>query len=107
MARKKNEDPPIKTDGWMNTFSDLMNLLLCFFVMLFSMSTIDAEKFQEVIASFSSSYSVLDGGSTGIDDGMLIASGASQLTQLSSITAVWVPVTTTVINLKLTRHRIL
>ena len=61
MARKKNEDPPIKTDGWMNTFSDLMNLLLCFFVMLFSMSTIDAEKFQEVIASFSSSYSVLDG----------------------------------------------
>lgn len=52
MARKKNEDPPIKTDGWMNTFSDLMNLLLCFFVMLFSMSTIDAEKFQEVIASF-------------------------------------------------------
>ena len=27
MARKKNEDPPIKTDGWMNTFSDLMNLL--------------------------------------------------------------------------------
>ena len=53
MARKKNEDPPIKTDGWMNTFSDLMNLLLCFFVMLFSMSTIDAEKFQKVIASFS------------------------------------------------------
>lgn len=83
MARKKNEDPPIKTDGWMNTFSDLMNLLLCFFVMLFSMSTIDAEKFQKVIASFSSSYSVLNGGSTGIDDGMLIASGASQLTQLS------------------------
>ena len=60
MARKKNEDPPIKRDGWMNTFFDLMNLLVCFFVMLFSMSTIDAEKFQEVIASFSSSYSVLD-----------------------------------------------
>lgn len=83
MARNKKEDPPIKTDGWMSTFSDLMNLLLCFFVMLFSMSTIDAEKFQEVIASFSSSYNVLDGGSTGIDDGMLIASGASQLTELS------------------------
>ena len=51
MARKKNEDPPIKTDGWMNTFSDLMNLLLCFFVMLFSMSTIDAEKFLQVTVS--------------------------------------------------------
>lgn len=83
MARNKKEDPPIKTDAWMATFSDLMNLLLCFFVMLFSMSTIDAEKFQEVIASFSSSYNILDGGSTGIDDGMLIASGASQLTEIS------------------------
>ena len=82
MARQKKEDPPIKTDGWMSTFSDLMNLLLCFFVLLFSMSTVDAEKFQLVIASFSSSYNILDGGGSGIDDGMLIASGASQLREL-------------------------
>lgn len=83
MARNKQEEPPMRTDGWMSTFSDLMNLLLCFFVMLFSMSTIDAEKFQQVIASFSSSYSILSGGSTGIEDDMLIASGASQLTELA------------------------
>ncbi len=83
MARKKSEEAPVKTDGWMSTFSDLMNLLLCFFVLLFSMSTVDAEKFQEVIASFSSSYNVLSGGATGIGEGMLIASGASQLNQLS------------------------
>ena len=83
MARKKGEDTPVRTDAWMNTFSDLMNLLLCFFVLLFSMSTVDAEKWQEVVASFSSSYNVLDGGSSGIDDGMLIATGASQLTELS------------------------
>lgn len=31
----------------MNTFADLMNLLLCFFVLLFSMSTVDAEKFEK------------------------------------------------------------
>ena len=83
MAKKKKEETSVKTDAWMSTFSDLMNLLLCFFVLLFSMSTIDAEKWQQVIASFSQSYTVLDGGSTGIDDGMLIASGASQLTELS------------------------
>lgn len=82
LARNKKEDPPVKTDGWMSTFSDLMNLLLCFFVLLFAMSSIDTEKWQKVAASFSSSYSVLDGGSTGIDDGQLIATGASQLTQL-------------------------
>ena len=42
MSRKKQEDAPIKTDGWMNTFADLMNLLLCFFVMLFAMSDVKA-----------------------------------------------------------------
>lgn len=82
LAKKREEDPPVKTDAWMGTFSDLMNLLLCFFVLLFAMSSIDTEKWQQVAASFSSSYSVLDGGSTGIDDGQLIASGASQLTEL-------------------------
>ncbi|MFQ8778404.1 MAG: flagellar motor protein MotB [Roseburia sp.] len=29
-----------------------MNLLLCFFVMLFSMSSVNEEKFEKVIASF-------------------------------------------------------
>lgn len=81
MAKKAPEEK-VKTDGWMNTFSDLMNLLLCFFVLLFSMSTVDAQKFQEVVASFSSSYNVLKGGATGIGEGTLIASGASQLTEL-------------------------
>ena len=83
MSRKKQEDAPIKTDGWMNTFADLMNLLLCFFVMLFAMSDVNAEKFQQIVASFSSSFSILDGGSEGLEDGMLIASGASQLNELS------------------------
>lgn len=83
MAREKAPEEQIKTDGWMATFSDLMNLLLCFFVLLFSMSSVDAEKFQEVLASFATSFGVLSGGGTGIGDGALIASGASQLTQLS------------------------
>ena len=41
MARQKKEDPPKGSAPWMNTFADLMNLLLCFFVLLFSMSTVD------------------------------------------------------------------
>lgn len=83
MARNKQEDPPAKTDGWMATFSDLMNLLLCFFVLLFAMSSVDTDKWQQLVASFSSTYSILNGGGEGLDDGQLIASGASQLTQLS------------------------
>lgn len=54
MARQKKEDPPKGSAPWMNTFADLMNLLLCFFVLLFSMSTVDAEKFEMVIASLQS-----------------------------------------------------
>lgn len=84
MARNKQEDPPAKTDGWMSTFSDLMNLLLCFFVLLFAMSSVDANKWEQIVASFTGAeVSILDSGGDGLDDGMLIASGASQLTQLS------------------------
>ena len=59
MARKKQEEAPKGSPAWMATFSDLMNLLLCFFVLLFSMSTVDAEKFEMVVASLQSSFSVL------------------------------------------------
>ena len=54
-GEKETEDPPKGAPAWQSTFSDLMNLLLCFFVLLFSMSTVDAEKFQLVIASLTSS----------------------------------------------------
>ena len=84
MARKQK---PAEGGGgspaWMSTFSDLMNLLLCFFVLLFSMSTVDAEKFEEVVASLQSSFSIFDGGATSITDGNLISSGVSQLNELN------------------------
>lgn len=83
MARKKQEDAPKGSPAWMSTFSDLMNLLLCFFVLLFSMSTVDAEKFQQVMASIQSSFSILPSGGSALDDGVLISSGVSQLSELS------------------------
>lgn len=82
MAKKKQDDPPKGSPAWMATFSDLMNLLLCFFVLLFSMSSVDAEKFEMVVASLKSSFSVLpSGGSTIGEEGILISSGISQLEQ--------------------------
>lgn len=59
MAKKKQEEAPKGSPAWMATFSDLMNLLLCFFVLLFSMSTVDAAKFEMVVASLQSTFSVL------------------------------------------------
>lgn len=83
MAKKKKEDAPKGSPAWMNTFSDLMNLLLCFFVLLFSMSTVDAEKFEMVVASLQSSFSVLPSGGSSIGEGQLISSGISQLKDFS------------------------
>ena len=68
----------------MNTFADLMNLLLCFFVMLFSMSSVNEEKFEKVIASFQSTFSIRPGGGASIGEGELISSGISQLENFDS-----------------------
>ena len=68
----------------MNTFADLMNLLLCFFVMLFSMSSVNEEKFEKVIASFQSTFGILPGGGASIGEGELISSGISQLENFDS-----------------------
>ena len=83
MARRK-EDPPKGSPAWMNTFADLMNLLLCFFVMLFSMSSVNEEKFEKVIASFQSTFSILPGGGASIGEGELISSVISQLENFDS-----------------------
>ena len=48
MVKKKQEEAPKGSPAWMATFSDLMNLLLCFFVLLFSMSSIEVSKFEEI-----------------------------------------------------------
>ena len=79
MGKKKQEDPPAGSPAWMATFSDLMNLLLCFFVLLFSMSTVDAEKFEIVINSFQEAFSILPSGGATLTEGVMISSGISQL----------------------------
>ena len=84
MARKKQEDAPKGSPAWMNTFSDLMNLLLCFFVMLFAMSDVDAEKFEKIVASFQNTFSILPSGGASIGEGELVSSGVSQLEMLDS-----------------------
>lgn len=87
MAKRKQEEPPKGSPAWMNTFSDLMNLLLCFFVLLFSMSTVDAQKFELIASSFSQSFSIFTAGATAIGDGLLISNGVSQLNVLDDYTS--------------------
>lgn len=83
MAKRKEDEPPKGAPAWQCTFADLMNLLLCFFVLLFSMSKIEEDKWLAVVASFQSTFSVFDGGAESIGDGVLISNGVSQLNELS------------------------
>ena len=82
MAKRKPDEPPKGSPAWQATFADLMNLLLCFFVMLFSMSTVDAQKFELLAASFNQTFSIFSAGSTAIGDGVLVSLGVSQLNEL-------------------------
>ena len=82
MAKRKEDTPPAGSPAWMATFSDLMNLLLCFFVLLFSISSVEESKLAELVAAMNDSFSVFDGGATSIGEGILISNGISQLNEL-------------------------
>jgi chemotaxis protein MotB len=57
---EKAEDPG--APAWMVTFADLMTLLLTFFVLLLSMSTLDNQRVKLALGSLRGSTGVLDGG---------------------------------------------
>lgn len=83
MARKKKPEEGKAFPLWQSTFSDLMNLLLCFFVLLFSMSSVDSAKYDQLVQSLNSTFSIMAGGAQSQDMGILISSGISQLNQLN------------------------
>lgn len=82
MAKRKPEEPKKGAPEWQCTFSDLMNLLLCFFVLLFSMSSVDANKWEQVVASMSGAFSIFNSGSTAIGNAAMVGMGTAQLNNL-------------------------
>ncbi|MBI2891011.1 MAG: OmpA family protein [Nitrospirae bacterium] len=54
LSAKKN----IETPGWLLTFGDLNSLLLTFFVLLLSLSTIDKERAQEAMMSLEKAFGI-------------------------------------------------
>lgn len=62
--RRRQEESSGGSPEWLTTYSDLVTLLLCFFILLFSFSNVDAEKFRSIMASFQGGSGVLSGGTT-------------------------------------------
>ena len=75
---KKEQQEEEKVPAWLVTFSDLMTLLLTFFVLLLSMSVIDNRKKLEALGSIRAAFGVITGKSvpeqneadTPIEDGV-------------------------------------
>jgi chemotaxis protein MotB len=55
MSRKRPEKKQISQE-WLTTYSDMMTLVLCFFVLLYSYSLIDMKKFNAMATSVSSAF---------------------------------------------------
>ncbi len=63
MAKEKKKEPEKDTSGmvpaYMLTYGDMMTLLLCFFVLLISISTMEVEKLKQAAASLKGAFSAL------------------------------------------------
>ncbi len=86
MAKRKEKPPEEGAPAWQTTFSDLMNLLLCFFVLLFASSTMDEGKIQKIAASFNNiSFSIMEAGAVSLVEGQIVSGGVTQLPGIESI----------------------
>ncbi|MCI8510047.1 MAG: flagellar motor protein MotB [Lachnospiraceae bacterium] len=86
MAKKREKPAEEGSPAWMATFSDLMNLLLCFFVLLFASSTMDEGKIQRIAASFDNmSFSIFQSGAVSLVEGQIVSGGVTQLPGIESV----------------------
>ena len=59
MKKPEPEYVEVPTGQWMMTFSDLLTLLLAFFVLLLTMSSMDQRKFEEAFGMFTGAFGTL------------------------------------------------
>ncbi|SRR6056297_438692 len=62
--RKHNDTEEDSSEDWLTTYSDLVTLLLAFFVLLFSFSEVDAKKWDELVKSFTGDFIVTESSTT-------------------------------------------
>ena len=59
----QDDDGP-REAPWMNTYADMVTLLLCFFVLMFSMSAVEIDKFKAVMFSLQGALGIMPGSVT-------------------------------------------
>jgi len=81
MAKKAQEEEPQNTNAWITTYTDLMTLLLTFFVLLISISTIDANRKREALNSLIGAFGFKPGAQSvlGKENGMNVTMGTAPM----------------------------
>lgn len=59
MGRKSKRNT-VNKDAWINTYADMITLILVFFILLFSMSSMDREKYKLLVKAFTADPTTLE-----------------------------------------------
>lgn len=78
MAKKEKKEDEVDTGAWLDTYGDLVTLLLTFFVLLLASSTQDAAKLKAIASYFNPSISFLESGES-IGEATMIGNGITQM----------------------------
>jgi chemotaxis protein MotB len=71
--RKAEPEGEIHADErWMASYTDMVTVLMCLFIVLFAMSTVDQAKFEELKNSLATGFGVVDAGKVDTASGLVV-----------------------------------
>ncbi|NOX37644.1 MAG: OmpA family protein [Calditrichaeota bacterium] len=76
-------DEETEEAGWIVTFSDLMSLLLTFFILLFSFASIEEQKFKELLESLRDAFGVQQIPEAGTREGLEMLKTDAEVKQIA------------------------
>lgn len=86
--KSKSPKKAINKDGWMNTYSDMVTLLLCFFVLLFASSNVDSAKWEILVRGLNPDAEkvsqIAETDNPGEEDGLTATDGKGLLTDVET-----------------------
>ncbi|RJT88796.1 hypothetical protein D6T64_09155 [Cryobacterium melibiosiphilum] len=74
--RRPHADPDHEEDGpderWMASYMDMVTVLMCMFIVLFAMSTVDQDKFEQLANSLATGFGAVNVGAIDTAEGVVV-----------------------------------